>query len=153
MGVRETVQPVFQMIWGTVQKNVEAMPERGMDIRPEGVETRSFREIAAHMANACVTFGENIGKTQWERIAAYPPEKIVTKAQVLDALQRAGDRFLSGLARLTDEEAARTVRTPWGAEITQGQIMAGHVQHMFYHSGQLAIYLRMQGVKPLFLSR
>jgi uncharacterized damage-inducible protein DinB len=153
LGIREAVQPAFQLCWGTVQKNVEAMPDDGFEFKPEGLETRSFRAIAIHMANACVTFGENIGKAAWERIMAFPPEKHVTKAQVLDALSSAGERFRAGLSRLTDEEAARVVRTPWGAEMSQGQIVAGCVPHMFYHNGQLAIYLRMQGVKPLFLAR
>ena len=153
MGVRESVQPPLQLVWGTVRKNVEAMADSGLDFKPEGLETRSFREIALHMANASVTFGENIGKAAWEGVAAFPPETHVTKAQVLAALAQAGDRFLAGLARLTDEEANRVVHTPWGADLPQGVLVAGHVPHMMYHNGQLAIYLRMRGVKPLFLAR
>jgi len=153
MGLRESVQPAFHLIWGTIRKNVEAMPEEGLGYKPDGLETRSFREIALHTANVCVTFGENIGRPAWERIAAFPPEKHTSKAEVLAAIGQAGDRFLAGLGRLTDEEAARVVRTPWGVEMPQGQILAGHVPHMFYHNGQLAIYLRLRGVKPLFLAR
>jgi len=153
MGLRESVQPAFHLIWGTISKNVEAMPEEGLGYKPDGLETRSFREIALHTANVCVTFGENIGRPAWERIAAFPPEKHTSKAEVLAAIGQAGDRFLAGLGRLTDEEAARVVRTPWGVEMPQGQILAGHVPHMFYHNGQLAIYLRLRGVKPLFLAR
>jgi len=153
MGVRETVQPSFHLIWGTVRKNIELMPEEGLGIKPDGLETRSFREIALHMANVCVMFGENIGRPTWERVVAFPPDQHSSKAQVLAALSQAGDRFLAGLGRLSDEEAARVVKTPWGAEMPQGQIMAAHVPHMFYHNGQLAVYLRMQGVKPLFLAR
>jgi uncharacterized damage-inducible protein DinB len=153
MGLRESVPPAFHLIWGTIRKNVEAMPEEGLGYKPDGLETRSFREIALHTANVCVTFGENIGRSAWERVAAFPPEKHTSKAQVLAAISQAGDRFLAGLGRLTDEEAARVVRTPWGAEMPQGQILAGHVPHMFYHNGQLAIYLRLRGVKPLFLAR
>jgi len=37
--------------------------------------------------------------------------------------------------------------------MSQGDILAGHVPHMYYHNGQLAIYLRLQGVRPLFLAR
>jgi uncharacterized damage-inducible protein DinB len=153
MGLRESVLPPFQLVWGTVRKNVEAMPEEALGIKPEGLETRTFREIALHMGNVCVTFGENIGRTTWERIMAFSPEQHSNKAQVLAALGQAGDRFLAGLARLSDEEAARVVKTPWGAEMPQGQVIAGHVPHMFYHHGQLAIYLRMHGVKPVFLAR
>ncbi len=153
MGLRESVQPAFHLIWGTVRKNVEAMPDEGLGFTPDGLETRPFRAIALHMANACVTFGENIGQSTWERIAAFPPEAHTSKGQVLAALGQAGDRFLAGLARLSDEEVARVVRTPWGVEMPQGQIVAGHVPHMFYHNGQLAIYLRLRGVKPLFLAR
>jgi uncharacterized damage-inducible protein DinB len=153
MGLRESVPPAFRLIWGTVHKNVEAMPEEGLGLTPEGLETRSFREIALHMANVCATYGENIGRDTWERVLAFPPEKQTNKAQVITALSQAGERFLAGLSRLSDEEAARIVRTPWGAEMAQGQLVAGHVPHMFYHNGQLTIYLRMRGVKPLFLAR
>jgi len=153
MGIRETVQPGFGLVWGTVRKNVEAMPDEDLGFRPEGLETRPFREIAVHMANASVTFGENIGRSEWERILAFPPDKHTSKARVLDALAEGGERFLAGLSRLSDEEAGRVVRTPWGMEMPQGQIVGGHVRHMFYHNGQLSIYLRMKGVKPLFLAR
>jgi uncharacterized damage-inducible protein DinB len=153
MGIREAVQPGFHLVWGTVRKNVEAMPEEGLPFTPEGLETRPFREIAVHTANACATFGENIGRAAWERVIAFPADKHTTKAQVLAALAQGGERFLAGLGRLSDEEAARVVRTPWGVEMAQGQIVAGHVPHMFYHNGQLAIYLRMKGVKPFFLAR
>ena len=153
MGIREAVQPGFRLVWGTVRKNVEAMPEEDLAFRPEGLETRSFRDIAVHMANASVTFGENIGRNEWERILAFPPEKHTTKAQLLDALAQGGERFRAGLSRLSDEEVGRVVRTPWGMEMPQGQIVAGHVPHMFYHNGQLCIYLRLKGVKPVFLAR
>ena len=153
MGIREAVQPAFQLCWGTIRKNVDLMPDAGLNFKPEGLETRSFREVALHTANTCVVFGENIGKTAWERIAAFPPESHVSKAQVLAALAQAGDRFASGLSRLTDEEAGRVVRTPWGMELPQGQLIAGHVPHMMYHNGQMTIYLRMRGIKPFFLAR
>jgi uncharacterized damage-inducible protein DinB len=152
MGVRENVQPGFQMIWGTAQKNVEAMPETGLEFTPAGLDTRSFRAIAVHMANSCVMFGENVGKSVWERVAPYPIDKPMSRAQVLDVMRDGGARFLAGLARLTDEEAGRIVRTPWGMEMPQGAVMAGQVSHLFYHNGQLSVYLRMQGVKPLFVA-
>lgn len=153
MALRDTVTPGFQLVWGTALKNVEAMPESGLEFKPAGLETRSFREIALHMANATVTFGENIGKGTWERIAAYPPDKIKGKAPVLESMRQAGERFLASLPRLTDQETTRVVLTPWGVEMPQGQIVMGHVPHMFYHNGQMTIYLRMQGIKPHFLAR
>ncbi|HKV45952.1 MAG TPA: DinB family protein [bacterium] len=153
MGIRESVPPGFHLVWGAARKNVEAMPGDGLEFKPEGLETRSFREIALHMANVTVSFGENIGKAAWERLMPFPPERHTTKAQVLTALSQAGDRFLAALSRLTDEEAARIVRVPWGAEMPQGVVVAAEVPHMFYHNGQLAVYLRMRGVKPLFLVR
>jgi len=153
MGLRETIEPMFNLIWGTAQRNVEAMPEPGTEFRPAGLETRSFREIAVHMANSCVGFGENIGKTTWERMVVFSPETVRSKAQVLDAMRQGGDRFLAALPRLTDQEAAKVIKTPWGVELPQGFVVAGQVPHLFYHNGQLAIYLRLQGVKPLYLAR
>jgi uncharacterized damage-inducible protein DinB len=153
LGIREAVKPAFHLVWGTMRKNVEAMPEEELAFTPEGLETRSFREIAVHTANTSATFGENVGRSAWERVVAFPPDKHTTKPQVLAALAEGGERFLAGLGRLTDEEAARVVRTPWGMEMAQGQLIAAHVPHMFYHNGQLTIYLRMKGIKPLFLAR
>ncbi len=151
MGVRETVQPGFQLIWDTAIRNVELMPEEGVAFRPNGLETRTFGEIAVHMANVCCTFGDNIGKSTWERVIVFSPEQTRSKPEILSAMRQAADRFLAGLSRLTDQEAGRMVKAPWGMEMPQGQIVAAHVPHTFYHNGQLAIYLRMQGIKPLFL--
>jgi len=153
MALQDSVRAGFQMIWNTAQKNVEAMPESGLEFTPAGLETRSFRAIAIHMANATVMFGENIGKATWERQTPYPPDAPLSKSELLDAMRQAGDRFLAGLQKLTDAEAARSVRVPWGMEMPQGVVVAGQISHLFYHNGQLSIYLRMQGVKPFFLAR
>src|SRR5205807_8096345 len=107
MGIREAVQPAYQLCWGTVRKNVDMMPDTALNFKPEGLETRSFREVALHMANSCATFGENIGKTAWERIAAFPPESHSSKAQVLAALTQTRDRMSSRLTHLTDTCARR----------------------------------------------
>ena len=153
MGIREHIEPGFGAIWTAVQQNVELMPEGRLDAKPEGLETRSFREIALHVANAAVIFGDNIGKTVWERIQAFPPDNFRSKAQVLDALRQGGERYLSGVARLTDEDAAKTVETPWGPKLPQGVLVGFLVPHTFYHNGQLSIYLRQAGIKPVFTVR
>src|SRR5207237_10209897 len=101
MGIREAVQPAFQLCWGTIRKNVDLMPDAGLNFKPEGLETRSFREVALHTANTCVVFGENIGKTAWERIAGFPPESNASKGKGLAALARAGARLASGGSGLT----------------------------------------------------
>jgi uncharacterized damage-inducible protein DinB len=153
VGVRETIEPGFRAVWTAVQQNVELMPEARLDIKPEGLETRSFREIALHIANSSVMFAENIGKSVWERVTAFPPDNYRSRAQVLDAVRQGGERYLAGLARLTDQEAARIVEVPWGAKMPQGAAVGGQVPHVFYHNGQLSIYLRMAGIKPVFIAR
>lgn len=153
MGVRETIEPGFRSIWTAVQQNVELMPEGHLDDRPEGLETRSFREIALHIANASVMFSDNIGKSVWERVTAFPPDNFRSRAQVLDAVRQGGERYLAGLARLTDQEAAKIVETPWGAKLPQGVVVGFAVPHTFYHNGQLSIYLRIAGIKPVFAAR
>jgi uncharacterized damage-inducible protein DinB len=153
VGVRESIEPGFRAIWTAVQQNVELMPEARLDIKPEGLEMRSFREIALHIANSCVVFSENIGKSTWERFVAFPPDNYQSKAQVLDAVRQGGERYLAGLAGLTDEEAARIVETPWGARMPQGVLVGFAVPHAFYHNGQLSIYLRTAGIKPVFVAR
>jgi uncharacterized damage-inducible protein DinB len=153
METSQALPSLFHMVWKAAVKNVESMPDDGVAFKPEGLETRTFGEIAVHMANASCTFGDNIGKTVWERVIAFPPEQFRSKPRILEAMGRGGERFLAGLARFTDQDASRTVKTPWGADMPQGQLVAGFVPHMFYHNGQLAIYLRMRGVKPLFLAR
>ena len=153
MGARESIEPGFRAIWTAVQQNVELMPEGRLDLKPDGLETRSFREIALHIANATVMFSDNIGKTVWERIMTFPPDNFRSRAQVLDAVRQAGERYLTGLEKLTDQEAARIVEAPWGAKLPQGMLVAFSVPHTFYHNGQLSIYLRMAGIKPVFAVR
>lgn len=153
MSARESIELGFRTVWTAVQQNVELMPEARFDVKPEGLETRSFREIALHIANSCVTFGDNVGKTVWERVMAFPPDQFRSKAQVLDAVRKGGDRYIAGLARLTDQEAAKIVETPWGAKMPQGVLVGFQVPHTFYHNGQLAIYLRLAGIKPIFAVR
>jgi uncharacterized damage-inducible protein DinB len=153
VGVRESIEPGFRAIWTAVQQNIELMPESRLDVKPEGLETRSFREIALHIANSCVVFSDNIGKSTWERITAFPPDNYRSKAQVLDAVRQGGERYLAGLGRLSDQEAARVVETPWGAKMPQGALVGFQVPHVFYHNGQLSIYLRTAGVKPVFAVR
>jgi uncharacterized damage-inducible protein DinB len=153
MGVRETIEPGFRAVWTAVQQNVELMPEGRLDDRPDGLETRSFREIALHLANTSVMFSDNIGKTVWERVTAFPPDNFRSRAQVLDAVRQGGERYIAGLARLTDQEAAKIVETPWGAKLPQGVVVGFAVPHTFYHNGQLSIYLRIAGIKPVFSAR
>ena len=153
MGLRESIEPGFRTVWTAVQQNVELMPEGRLDAKPEGLDTRSFREIAVHVANSCVTFGDNIGKTVWERILAFPPDNFRSRAQVLDAVRQGGERYLAGVARLTDPEAGKIIETPWGVKLPQGAVVGFQVPHVFYHNGQLAIYLRMAGIKPVFAIR
>ena len=45
MGVRENIQAGYQLIWNTAKRNVELMPDAGMEFTPAGLETRSFRAI------------------------------------------------------------------------------------------------------------
>ena len=153
MGVGETIEPGFRNVWTAVQQNVELMPEGRQDVKPEGLEMRSFREIALHIANSSVMFGENIGKSVWERMLAFPPDNFRSRAQVLDAVRQGGERYIAALGRLTDEEASKVVETPWGAKLPQGMLVGFQVPHVFYHNGQLTIYLRMAGIKPVFAAR
>lgn len=129
------------------------MPEARFDERHEGLEIKSFREIALHIANSSVMFGDNVGKTVWERITAFPPDNHRSRAQVLDAVRQGGERYLAGVDRLTDQEAGKIVEAPWGEKLPQGALVGFQVPHAFYHNGQLSIYLRLAGVKPVFAAR
>lgn len=153
MSLRDSIEPGFRTVWTAVQQNVELMPEARFDEKPEGLETRSFREIALHIANSCCTFGDNVGKTVWERVIAFPPDNYRSRAQVLDAVRQGGERYLGGVARLADQEVEKIVETPWGVKLPQGALVGFQVPHVFYHNGQLAIYLRLAGVKPVFSVR
>lgn len=153
MALRDMIEPGFRRVWTAVQQNVELMPEARLDVKPEGLEMRSFRDIALHIANTSVMFSDNIGKTVWERIIPFQPDNYRSRAQVLDAVRQGGERYIAGLSKLTDEEAVKIIETPWGEKIPQGVVVGFQVPHVFYHNGQLSIYMRMAGVKPLFAVR
>jgi uncharacterized damage-inducible protein DinB len=153
VGAGEMIERGYRPIWQAVQQNVEAMPDDRLDHKPEGLEMRSFREIALHIANASVMFGDNIGKATWERMMPFTPDACRTKAQVLDAVRQGGERFLAAVGRMTDQQVAQIVEPPFGGKIPQGVLVGFAIPHTFYHNGQLSIYLRMAGIKPTFAVR
>ena len=60
-----------------------------------------------------------------------------------------GQSIVAGGVILT-RPTAETLR---GAKMPQGPLVGFQVPHVFYHNGQLSIYLRTAGVKPVFSVR
>lgn len=130
----------------------EAMPEAKYSFVPAGGNfegVRSFAEQVKHVACANFAFFNEIeGKRPPEHCEKGGPDKAKTKAELLKYLQ---DSFAYGnrvLATITAQNALGRVEGPYAGPNTRLGIAVAAVWHIADHYGQLAVYLRMNGIVP-----
>jgi uncharacterized damage-inducible protein DinB len=130
----------------------EAMPENKYSYIPtagnfEGV--RSFGEQVKHVACAQFAFFNEIeGKTPPEHCAMGGPSKAATKAELLKYLRDSFDYGDKVLATITPQNALDRIEGPYAAPNTRLGIAVAAVWHISDHYGQLAVYLRLNGIVP-----
>ena len=123
----------------------EAMPEDKFDFAPPATAgdfkgVRTFGAQVTHVAEANWYFfgGEEMSKAKHDAI-----DKLTSKADIVQALKDSlaqGHTFINGI---TAENAF--VMTANG---TRGGMASFGIAHMMDHYGQLAVYLRMNGIVP-----
>lgn len=121
----------------------EAMPEDKFNFAPTQGEfkgVRSFGDQVKHVAQANWYFfgSEDMAKAKHD-----PIDKLTTKAEIVQALKDSLSQAHSFIDGITGENAF--VMTSNG---TRGGMAAFGIAHMMDHYGQLAVYLRMNGIVP-----
>ncbi len=132
----------------------EAMPEAAFDFAPTNGEfkgVKTFAQQVRHVASANYMFAAGIAgeKAPADLGGENGPEALKTKADILKYLKDSFAYAHRAFAGITDVNATASIPTPWGKGSTTRLYLASlTVAHAFDHYGQMAVYLRMNGIIP-----
>jgi uncharacterized damage-inducible protein DinB len=133
---------------------VEAMPEAKFTFAPTQGEfkgVKSFAEQAKHIASVNVAIAAALLE---EKPAMDPggengPEALKTKADIVKYLKDSYAYLHKAMDSLTEANILGLVKSPWGDNRGSRLGFATiAVSHGFDHYGQIAVYLRMNGIVP-----
>lgn len=133
---------------------VEAMPEEKFGFAPtqgefKGVKT--FAEQAKHIASVNVALAAALleEKPSMDPGGENGPEALKTKAEVVKYVKDSFAYLHKAYDSLTEANILGLVKSPWGDNKGSrlGFATIG-VSHGFDHYGQIAVYLRLNGIVP-----
>jgi DinB superfamily len=146
--IAESVGGALHWTEGQFMGVAEAMPESKYDFVPSAGEfkgVRSFAEQVKHVACANFAFFNEIeGKTPPEHCEKGGPAPAKTKAELVKYLRDSFDYGDGVLATINAQSALTRVEGP----NTRLGIAVAAVWHIADHYGQVAEYLRMNGIVP-----
>jgi hypothetical protein len=154
----KTVAEVLDSQIGTVEKEfvpaADAMPEDKYSFAPTNGEfkgARTFGEQIKHVAAvnylvASAILGE---KPPVDTGSENGPSSITSKADIIKFLKDSFAYAHKAAATVTDKNAVQQIKGPFGDEPATRLGMASVLAwHGFDHYGQMAVYLRMNGIIP-----
>jgi uncharacterized damage-inducible protein DinB len=133
---------------------VEAMPEGTFHFAPSQGEfkgVKTFAQQAKHIASVNIALAAAILE---EKPAMDPggedgPEALKGKAEVVKYLKDSFAYLHKAMDSLTEANILGLVKSPWGdGKGTRLGFATIGVSHGFDHYGQIAVYLRMNGIIP-----
>lgn len=133
---------------------VEAMPEATFNFAPtqgefKGVKT--FAEQARHIAAVNILLAAALleQKPPMDTGGENGPEALKTKAEIVKYLKDSYTYLHKAMDSLTEANILGQVKSPWGegkgSRLGFANMAGGHA---FDHYGQIAVYLRMNGIIP-----
>jgi uncharacterized damage-inducible protein DinB len=123
-----------------------AMPEDKYGFKPVP-EEQSFGERVLHIAQVNVSLLQGLGaKTPVPTI----DPKATSKTEAMAALQKTGDYGIAVIKEFSDQQLAERVASPWfmGPMSTRQRILYFLMMHSQDTYGQLAVYVRLNGITP-----
>jgi uncharacterized damage-inducible protein DinB len=132
----------------------EAMPEDKFAFAPTGGEfkdVKTFTQQVSHVASANFMFGAGIlgEKPPMELGGENGPATLKTKADIIKFLKDSFAYAHKAFGTVHDANATAAIPTPWGKGTTSRLSLANlTVAHGFDHYGQMAVYLRLNGIIP-----
>ncbi len=132
----------------------EAMPEDKFDFAPTSGEFKSVRTFAQQIKHVAAVNYELGGalleqKPPIDVAEEEGPASIASKADVLKFLKDSFAYVHKAIATIDEKNLVGTVKSPFGeARVTRLGLAAAVGSHGYDHYGQLAIYLRMNGIVP-----
>jgi uncharacterized damage-inducible protein DinB len=152
-----TIASALDAELSVVEKEVvsaaEAMPEEKYSFAPKDGEfkgVRTFGEQVRHIAAANhMFFGTFYGEKADFDLAEHGPANITTKAQIVQYLKESFAKGHTAIATITPGNATAVLDpAPFPLVNTRLMLASLACAHAFDHYGQMAIYLRMNGIVP-----
>ena len=139
---------------GELVPAAEAMPEDKYGYVPTGGEFKNVRSFAAqikHVAAVNYMVGAAIlgEKPPVDTGGESGPASMKSKADIVAFAKQSFEYAHKAVASITPENATKAVKSPFGDNMTT-RLGLGNVfaWHGFDHYGQMAIYLRSNGIVP-----
>ncbi len=132
----------------------EAMPEDKYAYAPTDGEFKGVRTFAGqikHVAASNYEFGGAIlqEKPPVDFGGEEGPASIKTKAEILKFLKDSFAYMHKAIASMNEQNATESLKSPWGQNtITRLGVTTLTIAHCFDHYGQMAVYLRHNGIVP-----
>jgi len=132
----------------------EAMPEDKFDFAPTNGEFKGVRTFAQQIKHVAAVNYELAAAILEEKPPAdigdeSGPASVTTKADVLKYLKDSFAYVHKAIATINDKNVTETVKSPFGEGSVSRLGLATSVNsHGFDHYGQMAVYLRMNGIIP-----
>jgi uncharacterized damage-inducible protein DinB len=142
----ERMYTYFKMVLGMTRRLVDEFPADKMDFRPTP-ETRTVAEIVSHnytfLADAATM-------AQTGKFVEPKEPALTTKDQALRFMDAQVEKLYATFAGLTEAQL-ETMVDAYGDRFPAWQFLAFAYDEHWHHRGQLTVYLRMCGVKPLMI--
>jgi uncharacterized damage-inducible protein DinB len=133
----------------------EALPEDKFNFAPTNGEfkgVKTFAQQVRHVASANYEFGAGIvgEKAPADLVGGENgPEALKTKAEIVKYLKESFVYVHKAFASIQNANATASIPAPWGKGTTSRLGLANlTIAHGFDHYGQMAVYLRMNGIIP-----
>ena len=124
----------------------DAMPDEKFGYKPTPAQ-RSYGEQIMHVVQANVVV---LGMLGSKTPAPMINMKATTKAEVMTALRQSFDFSDAVLKELNDQQLNKRVTPPpnMGSSASRLRLIYGSMQHTMDIYGQMAVYLRLNGIVP-----
>jgi len=152
--VTEILQHTVGNLEGEFVPAAEAMPEDKYDFAPTNGEfkgVRTFAQQIKHVAAVNYELGAAIlqEKPPVDVGDEAGPASITTKADVLKFLKDSFIYVHKAIQTINEKNVVEPVRSPFGeGSVSRLGLATGVSSHGFDHYGQMAEYLRMNGIVP-----
>jgi uncharacterized damage-inducible protein DinB len=132
----------------------EAMPEDKFGFAPTNGEFKGVRTFAEQIKHVAAVNYELAAAILQEKPPAdigdeSGPASITTKADTLKYLKDSFEYVHKAIATINEKNVTETVKSPFGeGKVSRLGLATSVTAHGFDHYGQMAVYLRMNGIIP-----
>jgi uncharacterized damage-inducible protein DinB len=158
-GFPQDIVQIMQHMKGYTLSIADQMPEPLYGFRPVANDTvRSFADQMKHITQVIRAQTENLlgGKTFDPRVLAKQlaegERRPLSKGEIIREMSLAFDALIEKLSSMSDAQFDQAYTLPFpGSEPKSYRVMTMFIRdHISHHRAQAIVYLRMNGIKPVF---